>query len=144
MPELGVKFADDDEFGVYFVDKEILLAEREKILAGKKELARVAKEKAIKSREEKLAMWEKAKIQPKEWIKKEFDVEINSPEEIPAKNLSGKDISAKQKKNIAQAWTKQADLNQKLSAEISKNPNFLAELQSEIELLKKELSELSS
>jgi len=120
MPELGVKFTDDDEFGVYFVDKEILLAERAKNAIAKKEGIRLAKEKSIKSREEKLATWEKAKIEPKEWIKKEFDVDINSPEEIPAKNLSGKDISQKQKKNIAQAWAKQADLNQKLAAELSK------------------------
>jgi len=142
LPELGVRLVDDDEFGVYFIDKEILLAERDKVMAAKKEDARKAKEKGIKSREEKLATWERAKIEPKEWIKNEFKVDTNSPEDIPATNMAGENVSPKQKKNIAQAWAKQVDLNKKLAEETAKNPNFLADLQAEIAQLKRELENL--
>jgi hypothetical protein len=62
-----------------------LFSEREKTLATKKEAARVKKESTLKDREKKLATWEQAKLTPKEFVKQEYDVEINvrSPPFLP-------------------------------------------------------------
>jgi len=65
---------------------------------------------------------------------------LQSPEAIPNKNLAGEDISAKKKKNIADAWAKQLTANEKLQAELAKNTHFLQKMQAEIDQLKQEIA----
>jgi len=86
---------------------------------------------------------EQARVTPKEFIKNLYNVEINSPEEIPAKTLSGEDISAKKKNLIIKAWKKQEESNVKLQAELSKKGTLFQDLQEEIAQLKREIAELS-
>jgi cysteinyl-tRNA synthetase len=141
MPLHGIKIVDDNEFSFFFVDKDELISE---IAKKKAETADSAKQKQKRSIETKLAQlkkdldkWEKNAQSPAEVVKAKYNVEISDPDQVPAADLSGKELSGSARKQIPRLWAQQQEASGKYTAEIARDPNFMSSMRAQIAELEK-------
>eukprot|EP01125_Pyxidicula_operculata_P011101 TRINITY_DN3623_c0_g1_i1.p1 TRINITY_DN3623_c0_g1~~TRINITY_DN3623_c0_g1_i1.p1 ORF type:complete len:771 (-),score=274.77 TRINITY_DN3623_c0_g1_i1:155-2467(-) len=144
LPPLGVKIVDDSTVNDYFlVDPKELV---EEIAKKKKEQQTVAlnkKKASLQAKQKELVKLEKSKLTPKDYIKQNYFVTLETEEEeIPNKNEKGEDVSGGTKKKIKKDWKTQASSYEKFMADLAKNPNLVSDLEKTIEQLDKEIKEI--
>jgi len=81
-------------------------------------------------------------MSPQELIRKKYNVQMESDQNVPDEDLDGKKTTQTKKKILAD-WKKQVQNNQKFETELKKNPNFFDDLKRAVERLKKELMEIT-
>lgn len=114
LPELGVKLEDQEENQssvIKFVDREILMKEKQQQLEEIKKKRQEKEEAKKKQENEKAAKLAKAQVPPSEMFKNETDKYSAFDEQgIPTHDKDGEPISAKQIKKLKKLYQQQEKL----------------------------------
>jgi len=82
-------------------------------------------------------------MSPQELIRKKYNVQMESNQNVLDEDMDGKKITPQTKKKILADWNKQVQNNQKFETESKRNPNFFDDLKRNVERMKKELMEIT-
>jgi len=133
MPNLGVRISDDGEFPFDIVDRETLLSEN-RIKDIQKNLDMFQPKLKTKANDLK-KIKDTLSTNIHEHIKESFNVALENDGSFPENDLDGKKVSKNAKKNIAKKISTYEGQRSKIDESLKENPNFLTELEEEVDQL---------